>query len=91
MTHRPRAIGRRLRAASAALRTGEIYTAAEHRTSVEQLQRRLERAEAKAELLARRVDILKDRLQESRAATRQKVAYLEDANARLRLLRNRGA
>jgi chaperonin cofactor prefoldin len=91
MTHRFRAVRRRLRAASAALRSGEIYTAAQHRASLEQLQRRLERAEAKAELLARRVDVLKDRLQESRAATRQKAAHLEDANARLRLLRNGGA
>jgi chaperonin cofactor prefoldin len=89
MTRLLRALGRRLRTASAAVRTGKVYTAAEHRKSVEQLQRRLDRAEAKAELLARRVDVLKDRLEESRAATRQKAAHLEDANARLLLLRNR--
>jgi hypothetical protein len=88
MRRRFRAFGRRLRAASAALRTGEVYTLAEHRRSVENLEVRRERAEAKAGLLAGRVEILKELLEESRAATRQKAANLERANARLRSLRD---
>lgn len=82
MSRYPAAARRRIRLAVVALTSGQVV----HRNDVERLReplrRRAERAEARAAALEGRVDVLKTRLAESRAATKQKAELLQVATRR---------
>lgn len=82
MSRYPAAARRRLRLALTALTTGQVVPRDEVERSVEALRRRAERAEARAATFEGRIDVLKTRLAESRAATKQKAQQLQEATRR---------